>query len=144
MRDDSEEITVRDNSEEMLVNKVKHFKDLFVWQRSHQLFLDIVKDIENFPKNVVSNVIINQIVRSVGSISSNIAEGFNSMTTKQYLNFLDIARRSSAESENWFYKLKDVGYLKDDIADKRINVCFELNKMIYGLMNSLRRKAVKR
>lgn len=135
---------MRDDSEKMIVSEIKHFKDLIVWQRSHQLFLDVVKDIENFPKNVVSRVIINQIVRSVGSISSNIAEGFNSMTTKQYLNFLDIARRSSAESENWFCKLKDVEYLKDDIADKRINECLEINKMIYGLMNSLRRKAVKR
>jgi four helix bundle protein len=56
-------------------------------------------------------IIIDQIIRSIGSISSNIAEGFNSRTTKQYLSFLDIARRSAAESENWFYKLRDIGQL---------------------------------
>jgi four helix bundle protein len=128
----------------MTAKEVRHFKDLMVWQRSHQLFLDIIKDIDSFPKNVISRVITNQIIRSVGSISSNIAEGFNSMTTKQYLSFLDIARRSSAESENWFYKLGDIGYLKHDTADKRINECAELNKMLYGLMNSLKKKTVKR
>jgi len=122
------------------VKEIKHYKDLIVWVRSHQLFLDVVKDIESFPKNAVSRAITDQIVRSIGSISSNIAEGFNSMTTKQYLSFIDIARRSSAESENWLYKLKDIGYLGQDTADKRINECTELNKMLYGLMNSIKKK----
>ncbi len=52
----------------MIGKGIKHFKDLIVWQRSHQLFLDVVRDIENFPKNAVSRVIIDQIVRSVGEI----------------------------------------------------------------------------
>jgi four helix bundle protein len=125
----------------VIVKEIRHYKDLIVWARSHQLFLDVVNDIENFPKNIVSRVIIDQIVRSIGSISSNIAEGFNSMTTRQYISFIDIARRSSAESENWFYKLKDIGYLGQDTADKRINECTELNKMLYGLMNSLRKNS---
>jgi len=126
------------------VKEIKHFKDLLVWQRSHQLFLDVLKDIERFPKNAVSRVIIYQIIRSVGSISSNIAEGFNAMTTKQYISFVDTSRRSSAESENWLYKLKDIGYLQEDIADARINECLETNKMLYGLMNSLKKRKVSR
>jgi len=128
----------------MTVKEIRHFKDLIVWQRSHQLFLDVVNDVEKFSKNAVSRVIIDQIVRSVSSVSSNIAEGFNSMTTRQYLSFLDIARRSSAESENWFYKLRDIGYLKEEISGARINECTEINRMIYGLMKSLREKPVKR
>ena len=82
------------------MKEIKHFKDLIVWQRGHQLFLDMVRDIENFPRNAVSREIIGQLVRSIGAISSNIAEGFNAMTTRQYISFLDISRRSSAESEN--------------------------------------------
>ena len=34
------------------MKEVKHFKDLMVWQRSHQLFLDVVRDIETFPKMI--------------------------------------------------------------------------------------------
>jgi four helix bundle protein len=124
----------------MLGKEVRHFKDLMVWQRSHQLFLDVLRDIESFKKDVVLRIIIDQIIRSIGSISSNIAEGFNSRTTKQYLSFLDIARRSAAESENWFYKLRDIGQLEQDKAEARINECVEINKMLYGLMNSLKKK----
>lgn len=123
---------------------IKHFKDMVVWQRSHQLFLDIVKDVEKFYKNAVSRVIVDQIIRSIGSISSNIAEGFNALTTKQYISFLDIARRSAAESENWFYKLRDIGYLPQDVADARIKECVEISRMLYGLMNSLRKNRLNR
>jgi four helix bundle protein len=123
---------------------IKHFKDMVVWQRSHQLFLDIVKDVEQFYKNAISRVIVDQIIRSIGSISSNIAEGFNALTTKQYISYLDIARRSAAESENWFYKLRDIGYLPQDVADARIKECVEISRMLYGLMNSLRKNRLNR
>ena len=36
--------------------KVKTFKDLIVWQKSHQLFLDIVEDIESFPNKRVAYI----------------------------------------------------------------------------------------
>ena len=128
----------------MIGREVRHFRDLVVWQRSHQLFLDLVRDIESFEKNVVLRIIIDQIIRSIGSISANIAEGFNSRTTKQYLSFLDIARRSAAESENWFYKLRDLGYLPKETSETRINECMEINRMLYGLMKSLKEKPVKK
>jgi four helix bundle protein len=124
----------------MLGKEVRHFKDLMVWQRSHQFFLDIVRDMESFKKDVALKIILDQIIRSIGSISSNIAEGFNSRTTRQYLSFLDIARRSAAESENWFFKLRDIGHLERDKAEPRINECVETNKMLYGLVNSLKKK----
>ena len=124
----------------MLGKEVRHFKDLMVWQRSHQLFLDVVRDMESFKKDVALKIIMDQIIRSLGSISSNIAEGFNSRTTKQYLSFLDIARRSAAESENWFFKLRDIGQLERDKAETRINECVETNKMLYGLVNRLKKK----
>jgi four helix bundle protein len=124
----------------MLGKEVRHFKDLMVWQRSHQLFLDVVRDMESFKKDVALKIILDQIIRSIGSISSNIAEGFNLRTTRQYLSFLDIARRSAAESENWFFKLRDIGQLERDKAETRINECVETNKMLYGLVNRLKKK----
>ncbi|MEW6608921.1 MAG: four helix bundle protein [bacterium] len=117
--------------------EIKHFTDLEVWRRAHQLFLDLLNDIKEFPKNIVSQIIIGQMIRSVGSISANIAEGFNSRSTKQYINYLDISRRSTAETENWYYKVRDANYLSKNICLKRIKECIEISKMLYGLMNSL-------
>ena len=56
---------------------IKHYTDLIVWQRSHKLFLDIVKDVDIFPNKRAANTIADQIIRRSGSISANISEGFN-------------------------------------------------------------------
>lgn len=88
--------------------RVVHFTDLKVWQKAHKVFLDFTDDVKELPNSIVNREIIRQLIRSIGSISANISEGFNSQSTKEYLRFLDIARRSTAESENWFYKLRDL------------------------------------
>ena len=56
---------------------VKHFTDLEVWRRSHQLFLDLVVDLEHLPNTRPAAVVADQVIRSIGSIGANIAEGFN-------------------------------------------------------------------
>jgi len=70
---------------------VKTFKDLIVWQKAHQLFLDIVADVEKFPRRRVSWIITDQILRSSGSISANISEGFGRKTRADYERFLIMA-----------------------------------------------------
>ncbi|MFH0889174.1 MAG: four helix bundle protein [Planctomycetota bacterium] len=76
-------------------------------------------------------------MRSIGSIGANISEGFNSRTTKEYIRYLDIAKRTTAESENWFYKLRDANLLNKDISNTRIKMCIEISKMLQGLMTNL-------
>jgi len=119
------------------VGAVQHFTDLEVWRRSHRLFLDALEDIKCFPRNEAARIIIDQLIRSVGSISANIAEGFNARSTRQYINYLDIAKRTTGESENWFYKIRDGGFLEIAAAKKRITECTEISKMLQGLINSL-------
>jgi len=120
-----------------MAEQVKHFTDLKVWRKAHELFLGVLKDVEKFPRIKGAGVVADQIIRSVGSIGANIAEGFNSRTRKQYINFLDIARRSGAESENWYYKIRDAGFLDNETANIRIATCIEISKMLQSLMKSL-------
>ena len=120
--------------------KVRHFTDLKVWQKSHALFVLLVKDLEHVPKGTVYFAIVDQMLRSVGAISANIAEGFNARTTKHYISFLDIARRSTAESENWLYKLRDSALLEEGTVRDRVDNCTEIGRMLSGLMNSLNKR----
>jgi len=89
-----------DNRSERSKSTVKHFTDLKVWQKAHQLFLDSLKDIDYLPRTEAGRVLENELLRSIGSISANIAEGFNARSTKEYVHYLDIARRTASESEN--------------------------------------------
>lgn len=128
----------------MAGDEVTNFKELLVWQLSHRLFLTVVADIETFPRTIVSKIIADQITKSVISIGTTIAEGFNSMTTRQYLYFLDIARRSAAESENWFHKLNDIRYIPEPTPMEKAGRCIELSKMLSGLTKSRKRSQAEK
>ncbi|WP_198018169.1 four helix bundle protein [Hippea jasoniae] len=77
-----------------------------------------------------------QIRRSVISIPSNIAEGTNRNTKKEFVQFLYIALGSSAELETQLLITKRLGYVSDiDIELKTIS---KIRKMINALIKSLK------
>lgn len=43
------------------------------------------------------------------------------------------------EAENWLYKLRDAGFLDKHLANARVRECIEIEKMLSGLMRSIRR-----
>jgi four helix bundle protein len=109
---------------------IRDFRDLIVWQRSHQLFLDIMRDTETFPNSQASRIVIDQVLRSSGSISANIAEGFGRKKGKEYLHYLIIARGSTTETFNWLIKCLDIGWLSKEVFRDREGVIEEIMKML--------------
>jgi four helix bundle protein len=118
--------------------RVEHFTDLEVWRKSHFLFLALLNDLDPLPQKRSVAILSDQILRSIGSVGANIAEGFN-RSKKKYLNSLDIALGEADETENWLYKLRDAGLLDRDKANKRIQECIEIQKMLNGLIRSIRK-----
>ncbi len=109
------------------MEKIKHFTNLEVWQMSHRLFIEALEDIKRIPNTIGAKIVADQLLRSIGSISANIAEGFNSKTTKKYLSYLDISLNSSAEAENRFYKIRGVNWLDKNIINQRVETCNNLS-----------------
>ena len=103
-------------------------------------FLRVYRNIARFPRTGGARVIADQILRSTSSISVNIAEGFKSLSTKQYVYFLDIAQRSAAETENWVYKMRDCQLADKNTVNTWLHVCVEIEKMLYSLIKSLKAK----
>jgi four helix bundle protein len=126
------------SDEERKRGKVTHFTDLEVWRRSHQLFLDLLIDLEGLPRTRAADIVSDQVIRSIGSVGANIAEGFN-RSQKKYLSSLDIAVGEAAETENWLYKARDAHFLGADTAAFRIRESIEIQKMLHGLMTSISR-----
>lgn len=119
---------------------VQTFKDLVVWQKAHQLFLQIVQDAEGFPKTRAASIVADQLLRAVGSISANIAEGFGRRTGAEYMHYLLVARGSTTESENWVVKCRDLGYIPERVCHDREDLCQEILKMLNVMIGALRRK----
>lgn len=87
---------------------VNDYKELLAYQKSYELVLQIYELTGCYPKEEVYGL-TSQIRRAAVSIPSNIAEGFM-RGPKEYIQFLKIARGSTAELETQLSLSKDLGY----------------------------------
>ncbi|RKY26240.1 MAG: hypothetical protein DRP79_05235 [Planctomycetota bacterium] len=56
------------------------------------------------------------------------------------MRFLEIARRSCAETENWYYKARDASLCTAETSRGRIKDCLDIHKMLNALTASLRKR----
>jgi len=91
--------------------KVECFEDLFIWQKAIEFAKEIylITDKKGLKNDFGLK---NQMRDSAVSISSNIAEGFERRSRKEYLNFLNIAKGSAGEIRSQLYVAFRVGYLE--------------------------------
>lgn len=84
--------------------------------------------------------ITSQLKRSVISVSSNIAEGAGRNSDKDFIRFLDVANGSLFEIEAQLYLSTDLGFIKSEVIEDLIIRVEEIQKMIYGFKNTLRKQ----
>lgn len=87
-----------------------------------------------------------QIRRAATSSMSNIAEGFERGGTKEFINFLGIAKGSVGEVESVLYVALDQEYVTENEFKEAKALAASTKRLMGGLMNYLRqteRKGVK-
>lgn len=113
--------------------KTTSFKDLIVWQKSMDLAKKIYLITLALPKHELYGI-SSQIQRSSVSIPSNIAEGYNRGSRKEYSYFLRLAYGSSAELETQLLIISDV------YKNKEIEKCLLLNTEIQKILSTIIKK----
>lgn len=116
------------------MDKIVRFEDLRVWQKSHQLTLDVYKVTKNFPQDERYGI-ISQMRRAAVSVPANISEGFRKKTTKDKLNFYNIAHGSLDELKYYVILSKDLNYIEQ--SDSLRVAIEDISKMLYGLSKSM-------
>jgi len=112
--------------------KIGKFEDLNVWKESMRLVKDIYEsffDCKDFGFR-------DQIRRSAVSVPSNISEGYERQTNKEFIQFLFIAKGSTAELRTQLYLAKEFKYLKNEIADNYIERTRKISAMTVKLIKS--------
>ena len=111
---------------------MQKFRDLKVWQRSHQLTLNIYGLTSKFPSEERFGV-TSQLRRAAVSVPSNIAEGSKRRQPRDYAHFLNIAEASLAETEYLLILSRDLGYLSDEENSKVFPEVDEISRMLNAL-----------
>ena len=76
--------------------KYERFEDLPVWQEAARLYNNVL-DLLEHRNTPLSSGFRNQLDRAALSVSNNIAEGFERVTTNELTSFLAYARGSAGE-----------------------------------------------
>ena len=115
-----------------------YFKKLEVWKNSRKLVIDVYKTTEKYPIREKYNF-INQIRRSVLSISNNLAEGSAKKTAKEQARYTSIAFGSAIELLNLLILSNDLKYLSDkefeQFEDKIGTISRQLNALHFTQIN---------
>ncbi len=115
---------------------ISNYKDLIVWQKAMDLVMETYSLINYCPKEE-NFALSNQMRRAVISIPSNIAEGQQRNSTKEFVHFLSIARGSKGELETQLLICVRLKYLEKEKVDKAMMLCQEIGKMLNTLISKL-------
>jgi four helix bundle protein len=116
---------------------MKDFRKQKVWQKSHQLVLDIYRVSNSFPKGEVYGL-TNQIRRASVSIPANIAEGCGRDSEADFSRFLQIAMGSATELEYHLLLSHDLGILNDFDYEKLSKNTVEVKQMLTSFIKKLK------
>src|SRR6266581_1604589 len=86
--------------------KYQTFEELPVWREAARLY-HCVLDLLEEPNLPLSSGFRNQLDRAALSISNNVAEGFERLTTNELIAFLAIAKGSGGEVRSMLAVVKD-------------------------------------
>lgn len=114
------------------------YKDLQVWKESMNLVETVYKLIPQLPKEE-TYALSDQIRRSAVSIPSNIAEGQNRNTNKEFIQFLYISLGSASELETQLLIAFRLNFLQN--IDHEISQITKIRKMLNALIGSLKRNS---
>ncbi len=101
-----------------------------VWKQGMELDVDVYKSL----KECRNFGFKNQIQRAAVSIPSNIAEGFERQTDKEFVQYLFIAKGSCGEVRTQLYLAAELGYIEKPQVEELTSKARKLSSMIQNLI----------
>ncbi|MBA9073305.1 four helix bundle protein [Flavobacterium gossypii] len=118
------------------MGKFNSFEEINSWQKS-RIFnkkVYLITENESFKKDFD---LARQIRRASVSISSNIAEGFERNTDKEFIYFLYVAKASAGEVRSQLYLALDLNYITKQDFEELLFEITEISKLLSGFIKYL-------
>lgn len=115
---------------------MRSFENLIVWEKSVELVSRIYTITSLFPKSE-TYALVDQLHRAVISIPSNIAEGCQRQTDREFVQFLYIAYGSCAEVRTQLIVAEKLRYIDLKKRDETAFFVKEIEKMLNVLIRKV-------
>ena len=117
----------------------KSFRELLVWQKGIRLSVLVYRLSKQFPREETYGL-SDQMRRAAVSIPSNIAEGAGRLNSREYRQYLGVARGSSFELQTQLTIARELGFGDIEQLREAESSCDEIGKMIFGVIRTLSAK----
>ncbi len=108
---------------------MRDFRKLKIWQRSHNLTLDVYKTTANFPKEERYGL-TSQLRRACASVPTNIAEGSAMSSDREFARYVEIAAGSASETEYLLFLARDLRIIAEESYRTLASEITQLRKML--------------
>jgi four helix bundle protein len=109
-------------------------------QRAYQYSLKLIKFIDNLSKDLSSQIIAKQLLRSGTSIGANIIEAHGSHGRRDFANFFTHALKSANETKYWLGLLRDTHKASGKDVENLIKETIELANILAASLITIRGK----
>jgi four helix bundle protein len=120
----------------MASESMKSVEELDVYKLAHALTLRVYEATSAFPKEE-SFGLVPQMRRAASSIGMNLVEGSMRLNSREYRQFVGIARGSSAEVGYQLLLARDLGYLSNEVYEELRSGFDRVGQMLTRLSQSL-------
>lgn len=114
-----------------------NFRKLHIWNDSLELVTDCYRMTESLPSDEKFGL-VSQIRRAAVSVSSNIAEGANRSSDKDFVRFLYMSKGSISELITQMEITVRLGMIKANEIEPLNDMLDKLDKSIYKLIQKLK------
>ena len=116
---------------------MRNFRELKVWEKSHQLTIAVYKASATFPREEIYGL-TSQIRRAAASVPANIAEGCGRGGPAELARFLQIASGSASELEYHLLLASDLNFLNSSDHERLSREVIDVKRMLTSLIQKLR------
>jgi len=116
---------------------MKNFRQLKVWQKSHELVLSVYQITAVFPRTETYGL-TSQIRRAASSIPSNLAEGCGRNGDAELARFCDMATGSASELEYQLLLARDLKLIRLNDYEQLAQQTTEIKRMLTVFVRKLR------
>lgn len=114
--------------------KIERFEDVDSWKEARLLVSEVYKLLDNCRDYGFKD----QIQRATVSVMSNIAEGFDRGSNREFVQYLIVSRGSLSEVKSLTYAALDIGYFDHAAFEAVIARCNKISNILNGFIRFLK------
>jgi len=108
--------------------------------RAYKYAIEVIEFLDQLPKDLSSQVIAKQLLRSATSVGANIVEAQAASSKRDFANYFRHSLKSANESAYWFGLLRDAKKIQGNKITELIQETKELSKILSSSILTLKGK----